>query len=231
MGSLSDLPIDLDFSSNVSASPVGLTSKRIVDIVLALSGIILLSPLLVICFAVTWASSPGPVLFRRRGVGFRSKSFDCLKFRTMVADAPDRPHARLKADAYAAAESAQSRKLRNDLRATPIGAILRKSGLDELPQLFNVLMGDMSIVGPRPVTEDELSRYGTSVKAYTACRPGITGLWQVSDRSDTSYEQRVSCDSYYTQVVPVARQQDHPRQHSVRAVYRRRPQGRCADQR
>jgi exopolysaccharide production protein ExoY len=195
MGSLSDFPLDLDFSSNVSASPVGLTSKRIIDIVLALSGIILLSPLLVICFAVTWASSPGPVLFRHRRVGFKGKSFDCLKFRTMVADAPERLRTLLKADA--AAEWAQCQKLRNDPRVTSVGAILRKSSLDELPQLFNVLMGEMSIVGPRPVTEDELSRYGASAKAYTACRPGITGLWQVTGRSSTSYETRVMCDAYY----------------------------------
>ena len=87
---------------------------------------------------------------------------------------------------------------------TRIGAVLRKSSLDELPQLFNVLMGDMSIVGPQPVTEDELWRYGASVKAYTACRPGITGLWQVTGRSDTSYEQRLSCDAYYARMWSLA---------------------------
>jgi exopolysaccharide production protein ExoY len=200
MGSLSDLPIDLDFNSHVSVSPVGLSSKRFVDIVLALSGILLLSPLLVICFVVTWASSPGAVLFRHRRVGFKGKPFDCLKFRTMVADAPERLRRLLETDAAAAAEWAQCQKLRNDPRVTPIGAILRKSSLDELPQLFNVLTGEMSIVGPRPVTEDELSRYGTSVKAYTACRPGITGLWQVTGRSSTSYQTRVSCDAYYARM-------------------------------
>jgi exopolysaccharide production protein ExoY len=197
LGRLSDLPIDLDFNSHVSVSPVGLASKRIVDIVLALGGIILLSPLLIMCFLVTWVSSPGPVLFRHRRVGLHGRPFDCLKFRTMVADAPERLRNLLETDAAAAAEWAQCQKLRNDPRVTPIGAILRKSSLDELPQLFNVLAGEMSIVGPRPVTEDELSRYGASVKAYTACRPGITGLWQVTGRSSTSYETRVSCDAYY----------------------------------
>jgi exopolysaccharide production protein ExoY len=197
LGRLSDLPIDLDFNSHVSVSPVGLASKRIVDIVLALSGIILLSPLLIMCFLVTWASSPGPFLFRHRRVGLHGRPFDCLKFRTMVADAPERLRNLLETDAAAAAEWAQGQKLRHDPRVTPIGAILRKSSLDELPQLFNVLAGEMSIVGPRPVTEDELLRYGASVKAYTACRPGITGLWQVTGRSSTSYETRVSCDAYY----------------------------------
>ena len=197
MGSLSDLHIDLDFGPGASASPVGRTSKRIVDIVLALSGIILLSPLLILCFVLTWVSSRETVLFRHKRVGFNGKPFDCLKFRTMLGDAPERLRKLLETDAAAAAEWAQCQKLRNDPRVTPIGAILRESSLDELPQLFNVLMGSMSIVGPRPVTEDELSRYGASVKAYTACRPGITGLWQVTGRGTTSYETRVSCDAYY----------------------------------
>jgi exopolysaccharide production protein ExoY len=200
MGRISDFHIDLDLSSPASASPVGWTSKRFVDIVLALSGIILLSPLLITCFLVTWASSPGTVLFRHKRVGFNGKLFDCLKFRTMVDDAPARLRKLLEADATAVAQWAQCQKLRNDPRVTPIGAILRKSSLDELPQLFNVLMGDMSIVGPRPVTEDELSRYGTAVRAYMACRPGITGLWQVAGRSSTSYETRVSCDAYYARM-------------------------------
>jgi exopolysaccharide production protein ExoY len=115
----------------------------------------------------------------------------------MLGDAPELLRKLLETDAAAAAEWAQCQKLRNDPRVTRIGAILRESSLDELPQLFNVLMGSMSIVGPRPVTEDELSRYGASVKAYTACRPGITGLWQVTGRGTTSYETRVSCDAYY----------------------------------
>jgi exopolysaccharide production protein ExoY len=197
MGSLSDLHIDLDFGPEASASPVGRSSKRIVDIVLALSGIILLSPLLILCFVLTWVSSRETVLFRHKRVGFNGKPFDCLKFRTMLGDAPERLRKILETDAAAAAEWAQCQKLRNDPRVTRIGAILRESSLDELPQLFNVLMGSMSIVGPRPVTEDELSRYGASVKAYTACRPGITGLWQVTGRGTASYKTRVSCDAYY----------------------------------
>ena len=200
VGSRSHLQTDHDFRSGASVAPVGLASKQIVDIVLALSGIILLAPLLIICFAVTWTSSPGPVIFRHKRIGFNGKTFDCLKFRTMVADAPERLYKLLEADAAAAAEWSQCRKLRNDPRVTPIGAVLRKSSLDELPQLFNVLIGDMSMVGPRPVTEAELSRYGASVTAYTACRPGITGLWQVTGRSSTSYETRISCDAYYARM-------------------------------
>jgi exopolysaccharide production protein ExoY len=201
MGIIFDIRKDLQLNSPLaSVSPIGLTSKRIIDIALALSGIILLAPLLIICFALTRASSSGPAIFRHKRVGFGGKSFDCLKFRTMVVDAPERLRELLNEDPIAAAEWAACQKLRNDPRITPIGAILRKSSLDELPQLFNVLMGDMSIVGPRPVTEEELSRYGASVKIYAACRPGITGLWQVSGRSSTSYKTRVACDTYYARM-------------------------------
>lgn len=171
--------------------------KRGIDILLALSGIVLLSPLLIICFAVTYLTSPGPALFRHKRIGYNGKSFDCLKFRTMVTDASERLQLLLDSDPGAAAEWAANRKLRDDPRITVIGEILRKSSLDELPQLFNVLMGDMSIVGPRPVTVDELERYDSSVGAYLACRPGITGLWQVSGRSSTTYDKRVACDAFY----------------------------------
>jgi exopolysaccharide production protein ExoY len=177
---------------------VGRYQKRIVDIVLALSGIALLAPLLIICYIATVLSSPGPALFRHRRVGFNGKHFNCLKFRTMVTDAPERLRNLLESDPMAAAEWRSNRKLRNDPRVTAIGAILRKSSLDELPQLFNVLRGDMSIVGPRPVPEEELERYATSISAYLACRPGITGLWQVSGRSTTTYSKRIACDTFYS---------------------------------
>ena len=179
------------------AAPIGLTSKRMVDIAIALSAIVLLAPLLIICFFATICASPGPALFRHKRVGFNGKHFGCLKFRTMVTDAPDRLRQLLDSDPMAAAEWAAHRKLRYDPRITTIGVILRKSSLDELPQLFNVLRGDMSIVGPRPVTEEELVRYSSSVGAYLACRPGITGLWQVSGRSNATYNRRVACDAFY----------------------------------
>jgi exopolysaccharide production protein ExoY len=180
-----------------SSAPIGMNLKRMVDIVLALVGIVLLAPLLIICYAVTVMSSPGPALFRHRRVGFNGKHFDCLKFRTMVTDAPERLRGLLESDPAAAAEWATTRKLRHDPRVTIVGNLFRKSSLDELPQLFNVLRGDMSIVGPRPVTDEELERYASSMGAYLACRPGITGLWQVSGRSTTTYDKRVACDAFY----------------------------------
>jgi exopolysaccharide production protein ExoY len=180
-----------------SSGPIGMTPKRFVDIFLAISGILLLAPLLIICFLATVIASPGPALFRHRRVGFNGRQFDCLKFRTMATDASQRLQRLIDSDPLAASEWAANRKLKNDPRVTAIGAILRKSSLDELPQLFNVLRGDMSIVGPRPVTDEELARYTTSVGAYLACRPGITGLWQVSGRSSTTYDKRVACDTFY----------------------------------
>jgi exopolysaccharide production protein ExoY len=197
MNSLADTRSVLRIAAVESQAPVGTTLKRILDVVLALSGIVLLAPLLIICFVATVISSPGPALFRHRRLGFNGKHFDCLKFRTMVTDAPERLRKLLESDPVAAAEWAANRKLRNDPRVTAIGAILRKSSLDELPQLFNVLRGDMSIVGPRPVTDEELERYSSSMGAYLACRPGITGLWQVSGRSRTTYNKRVACDAFY----------------------------------
>ncbi len=197
MSDLAEARRELRFGPVGLARPIGLTPKRTIDIILALSGIVLLAPLLFICFILTVATSPGPALFRHRRVGFNGAHFDCFKFRTMAADSQERLSRLLETDREAAAEWQANRKLRHDPRVTFIGDILRKSSLDELPQLFNVLKGHMSIVGPRPVTEEELERYDSSVSAYLACRPGITGLWQVSGRSKTTYSKRVAFDAYY----------------------------------
>ena len=162
MDGLAGLDNELEIARRDLSAPIGVLPKRIIDIALALSGIILLAPLLVICYLLTIATSSGPVLFRHRRVGFNGKHFDCLKFRTMLVDAPERLHHLLESDPMAAREWAETRKLRRDPRITAIGAVLRKSSLDELPQLFNVLKGDMSIVGPRPITDEELERYTAS---------------------------------------------------------------------
>jgi len=199
MNGLTEVRSNLKVASVSPPVPVGTNSKRLIDLILALVGIVLLAPLLVICYLLTVATSPGPALFRHRRVGFGGKHFDCLKFRTMRTDASERLHELLESDPVAAAEWTACRKLRRDPRVTAIGAVLRKSSLDELPQLFNVLRGEMSIVGPRPITDEELERYTTCVGAYLACRPGITGLWQVSGRSTTTYEKRVACDAFYAQ--------------------------------
>jgi exopolysaccharide production protein ExoY len=195
MSGLADTPSSLRFASVKPQRPVGLASKRMIDVILAVSAIFLLAPLLIICFVATVMASPGPALIRHRRVGFKGNYFNCLKFRTMVTDAPGRLRRLPEEDP--AATAAANPKLRNDPRLTAIGGILRRSSLDELPQLFNVLRGEMSIVGPRPVAEEELVRYSHAVDAYLACRPGITGLWQVGGRSTTTYKKRIAYDAFY----------------------------------
>ena len=194
---MSDIADDGRERSIARLRPVGGVSKRLVDIVLALIGIVTLLPLFSLCVLGILLTSRGSVLFRHRRVGFQGRHFDCLKFRTMAPDASERLNEYLGRNPRAAQEWAESCKLKDDPRVTPLGRVLRRTSLDELPQLFNVLKGEMSIVGPRPVTDEELEKYGLRVSAYLACKPGITGLWQVSGRSKTSYRERVMLDSIY----------------------------------
>ncbi len=189
---------DFHFVDSTQNYPVGLRSKRVIDIAFALSGLVLLAPLFLLCYIAIKLSSPGPVFFGHKRVGFNGKTFGCLKFRTMVPNAEQRLREFLESDPAASAEWASCRKLRFDPRITAIGAILRKTSLDELPQLFNVLAGDMSIVGPRPVPADELALYRENARDYLTCRPGITGLWQVSGRSSTTYSRRIAYDTFYS---------------------------------
>lgn len=173
--------------------------KRMFDIVIASVAIIILSPLLILIAMLIRLTSPGPVLYGHERVGYNGRSFRCWKFRSMVTDA-DRALARhLAASPSARREWDETHKLREDPRITPLGQILREKSIDELPQLFNVLRGEMSLVGPRPVVTEELSRYGRSARHYLRTRPGITGLWQVSGRSETNYAQRVVLDRAYVQ--------------------------------
>src|ERR1022692_2073773 len=165
MAELVNLARDRSPASLETPKPIGLTTKRFVDIIIASSAIILLAPLLILCFVFSMLTSPGPALFRHQRIGFRGRYFDCLKFRTMVPNSDECLRQYLAANPEANKEWIATRKLRFDPRVTALGSILRKTSLDELPQLFNVLMGDMSIVGPRPVTEEELVRYSTSVRA------------------------------------------------------------------
>jgi exopolysaccharide production protein ExoY len=171
--------------------------KRATDILAASILTVLTFPLLLLIAAGVAATSSGPVIYRHRRIGLGGRQFDCLKFRSMVSDAEARLGAHLKADPEAAREWAANRKLANDPRVTPIGKFLRTTSLDELPQLLNVLRGEMSLVGPRPVVREELARYDLELVHYLRSRPGMTGLWQVSGRSDTSYEARVRFDRNY----------------------------------
>ena len=172
-------------------------AKRALDIVGAGLGLVVLAPFFLIVAMMVRADG-GPAFFAHQRVGRGGKLFGCLKFRSMVIDSQARLEDLLANDPAARAEWDATRKLKNDPRITRIGRFLRSTSLDELPQLINVLRGEMSLVGPRPVQEAEIDRYyGASAAHYMAVRPGITGLWQVSGRSETSYESRVALDVAY----------------------------------
>jgi Undecaprenyl-phosphate galactose phosphotransferase WbaP len=172
-------------------------AKRALDFIGAGVGLVLLAPFFLIVALMVRADG-GPAFFAHQRVGRGGKLFGCLKFRSMVIDSQARLEALLASDPAARAEWEATRKLKNDPRITRIGRFLRSTSLDELPQLINVLRGEMSLVGPRPVQEAEIDRYyGASAAHYMAVRPGITGLWQVSGRSETSYESRVALDVAY----------------------------------
>ena len=172
-------------------------AKRTLDIIGAGLGLVLLAPFFLVVALLVRADG-GPAFFAHQRVGRGGRLFGCLKFRSMVIDSQARLEALLASNPAARAEWEATRKLKNDPRITPIGRFLRSTSLDELPQLINVLRGDMSLVGPRPVQEAEIDRYyGASAAHYMAVRPGITGLWQVSGRSETSYESRVALDVAY----------------------------------
>ena len=183
-------------SRNNLARPFSRILKLAFDQVVAMLLLILLAPLLFVITLVARLDG-GPALYRHRRIGAGGRTFECLKFRTMVPDADRVLDRVLATDAAAAAEWAATQKLRNDPRVTTLGRFLRLSSLDELPQLFNVLRGEMSLVGPRPIVQAEVARYGDEIDYYYEARPGLTGLWQVSGRSDTSYERRVRLDVWY----------------------------------
>ncbi len=175
---------------------VARAAKVVFDISAALAGIAVLSPLLGL-IAIAVKIDGGPVFFAHTRIGRGGRKFNCLKFRSMTTNSADILAQLLKADPIAAAEWRETQKLKNDPRITAIGRLLRASSLDEIPQLINVLRLDMSLVGPRPIVADEVPRYGDNIAQYFAGRPGLTGLWQVSGRSDTSYAQRVALDTQY----------------------------------
>ncbi len=168
-------------------------AKRAFDIVVSLVAILLLSPVF-IAIAIAIALSDGfPVLFKHKRVGLNGRLFDIYKFRTMVRNAEEV----LKKDPELWKQFQENYKIERDPRIMKIGHFLRKSSLDELPQLFNVLKGDMSLVGPRPIVEPELEKYGEHQDIYLAMKPGCAGVWQASGRSDTTYAERVEFDRQY----------------------------------
>ncbi len=175
----------------------GRTIKRAMDVVIAGSMLVLLSPVLLMVAVLVRSRMGGDILFSQPRVGRDGKTFACHKFRTMVDNGQAILDAHFARFPDAKREWDETRKLKDDPRVTPLGRILRKSSLDELPQLYNVLTGDMSCVGPRPIVPVELEKYGANKADYLSVRPGLTGAWQISGRSQLSYAERVRLDADY----------------------------------
>jgi Undecaprenyl-phosphate galactose phosphotransferase WbaP len=182
--------------SDVLDQPLPRFIKRCFDIVVSGTALFLLSPWLLAIAALVKLDG-GNALYSHRRLGLNGKPFGCLKFRSMVVNAGAVLDRYLSENPSARAEWQKTQKLRDDPRITRIGAFLRRRSLDELPQLINVLKGDMSLVGPRPIVAAEIKRYDNDIAHYYRVRPGITGLWQVSGRNDVSYSRRVEMDGWY----------------------------------
>lgn len=173
-------------------------AKNVFDFSLTAVGTICISPLLVYIAYRIKKEDPGPVFFAHERIGKDGKAFPCYKFRSMVTNSQEMLQKYLAENPAAREEWEREFKLKDDPRVTSIGKVLRRTSLDELPQIFNVLRGEMSLVGPRPVIQEELDKYyGETAKLYCTVKPGITGLWQVSGRSDTTYDERVALDAAY----------------------------------
>ena len=180
--------------ANSVRKKVYLAIKRLIDIIGSLIGIILLSPLYIIIAILIKFDSPGKVVFGHTRKGKGGKDIKVYKFRTMYSNANEIFESftsEQKEEYY------KNFKLDNDPRVTKLGGFLRKTSLDELPQLFNILKGDMTIIGPRPIVEKEISKYGNKAEKLFSVVPGLAGYWQANGRSDTTYEERVEMDMYY----------------------------------
>lgn len=171
--------------------------KRALDVVLATLALIFIAPLLLVIAAIIKLQDGGPALFVQKRIGQNGETFSCFKFRSMTTNASERLAELLERDPAARHEWETTHKLRHDPRITKLGHFLRKSSLDELPQLINIIRGDMSVVGPRPIVEAEIVKYGSYFDYYKSTKPGLTGLWQVSGRSNTTYAERVQMDVRY----------------------------------
>lgn len=183
--------------TNNLARPWNKVIKRLFDLFGSIIGGILISPLLLVIALQIYRSDPGPIFFGHKRIGKNGKTFKCYKFRSMIVNAEEVLQEHLEAHPEAREEWAKDFKLKDDPRITLIGQFLRRTSLDELPQLFNVIRGEMSLVGPRPIVAEEIPKYDKFIQDFYLVRPGMTGFWQVSGRNDVEYEERVQMDSWY----------------------------------
>ena len=174
-------------------------TKNFFDLLISLLFIIALIPLFLMISLLIKLSSRGPIFFLQKRIGKNNISFKCIKFRTMYPEAKDILENILMRDKVLEREFKETHKIKNDPRITTIGKLLRKTSLDELPQFINVLRGEMSIIGPRPIVKEEKKKYGKNFKKVFLIKPGITGLWQVSGRNNLTYKRRVMLDLNYVE--------------------------------
>ncbi len=177
--------------------PLDRWTKLLFECVIATLAVIFLFPLFIVLAILVKCSSPGPVIYRAKRLGVNGKPIEVWKFRTMYKDADERLAKLLAENPDLKKEWDENFKLKNDPRITPLGKIMRKTSLDELPQFVNVLRGEMAVIGPRPIVEKEVAYYGPHYDVFSRVKPGITGFWQVSGRSGTTYERRIELDMYY----------------------------------
>jgi len=178
--------------------------KRALDILLFFLCLPIVLPVLLLLIVLIKVGSRGPAIFKNERIGRNGKKFNCLKLRTMCVNAEEELKKLLQENEILRREWEEDQKLKNDPRITRLGNIIRAFSLDEIPQIFNVLKGEMSFVGPRPIVEEEIAKYENRYKYYKKVRPGITGLWQINGRNDTSYKDRVVLDSKYSEIVNFA---------------------------
>jgi Undecaprenyl-phosphate galactose phosphotransferase WbaP len=190
------LGIDVSNKFNLSVNKL---NKRLMDITLVILGGLVILPCLLLIALLIKLNSPGPVLYKQKRLGCNGKHFFTFKFRTMVVDADKQLQKILESNPALKKEWEENHKLHKDPRVTGIGRFLRRTSLDEFPQLLNILKGDMSLVGPRPIVDAEIDKYGEDYKRVFSIKPGLSGLWQVSGRSDSNYLDRVAYDVYYLQ--------------------------------
>ena len=192
-----DMSKKADYANNKSIISNQHIGVRILDILISVVALVFLLPAFLAVAILIKLQDRGPVLFSQARIGLNGREFKCLKFRSMYTNADEILSHLLMTNPEAYAEWQADHKLRNDPRITPFGKFLRKTSLDEFPQLINVLLGQMSLVGPRPIIHAEISKYGHSFEHYASVMPGITGLWQVMGRNDVTYHRRVAMDRMF----------------------------------
>jgi Undecaprenyl-phosphate galactose phosphotransferase WbaP len=186
-------------TSNKLKLGLNLKIKRLMDIFIVIFGGIIILPFLLIIAFIVKLNSPGPVLYKHKRIGKDGKDFYAYKFRSMVVDAEKKLQEIIETNHELKTEWENTQKLQNDPRITNVGRFLRRTSIDEFPQLINILKGEMSLVGPRPIVEEEVPKYGEDYSRIFSIKPGLTGLWQVSGRSHADYHDRIAYDTYYLQ--------------------------------